>query len=170
MKASPASLRLLAGLLASPGDESMEVLRELADEHVWLVAPLAELEEMPLDEWQAEHTRLFVSGHPKTVCPPFESAVVSGSLFGTASDKLADLYRRAGLEATGLPPDFLGTQLECAAFLLEQDCSRGKDLLRELLDEHLAIWVPRFHPALQAESRLQLYRQLGRQLADMFDA
>jgi TorA maturation chaperone TorD len=169
VNAAPTDLRLLSGLLASPGSESMEVLRDLASEHSWLVEPLAELEDMPLDEWQAEHTRLFVSGHPKTACPPFESAVTSGSLFGTASDKLADLYRRAGLEAMGVPPDYLGTQLECAAFLLEQDCSRSDDLLQELWQEHLASWVPRFHPVLQAESRLLLYRQLGRQLAGLFD-
>ena len=169
VNADAATLRLFSGLLASPGGESMAVLRELADEHAWLAGAVAELEDVPLDEWQAEHTRLFVSGHPKTACPPFESATVSGSLWGTAGDKLADLYRRAGLEATDLPPDYLGTELECAAYLLEQDCSRSRDLLRELWQEHLASWVPRFHPLLQAESRLLLYRQLAQQLAGVFD-
>lgn len=169
VRTSPDSLRLLAGLLSSPGDESMEAVRELAGEFAWLAEPLAELEAMPLDEWQAEHTRLFVCGHPKTVCPPFESAVTSGSLFAASCDKLADLYRRAGLEATGLPPDYLGTQLECAAYLMERDCEHSQALLRELWQNHLAAWVPRFNATLQSESRLLLYRQLAGQLERMFD-
>ena len=74
MNVSAQTLRLYSGLLASPGSGSLEVLRELAGEHEWLRQPLAELENLPLGEWQAEHTRLFISGHPKTVCPPFESA------------------------------------------------------------------------------------------------
>lgn len=170
MNASPDSLRLLAGLLASPGSESMEIVRELAGDHAWLAGPVAELEALPLDEWQAEHTRLFVSGHPKTACPPFESAVTGGSLHGAASDRLADLYRRAGLEATGLPPDYLGTQLECAAYLMEQDCAHSQALLRELWQEHLAAWVPRFNKTLRQESQLALYRQLAGQMEALFDA
>lgn len=169
VNATPDSLRLLAGLLASPGDESKDAVRELADEYAWLAAPLAELDTLPLDEWQAEHTRLFVSGHPKTACPPFESAVTGGSLFSASCDQLADLYRRAGLEATGLPPDYLGTQLECAAVLMERNCEHSRALLGELWQGHLAAWVPRFNATLQSESRLLLYRQLAGQLGRMFD-
>jgi TorA maturation chaperone TorD len=169
VNASPDSLRLLAGLLASPGDESIDAVREMTAAYGWLAEPLAELEATPLAEWQAEHTRLFVCGHPKTACPPFESALTGGSLHGAACDQLAALYRRAGLEATGLPPDYLGTQLECAAVLLERGCEPSRALLRELWDGHLASWVPRFNAALQSESRLLLYRQLARQLARMFD-
>lgn len=169
MNASPETLRLFSGLLASPGSDSLEVLRELAGEHAWLGEPVAELEKMPLEEWQAEHARLFISGHPKTVCPPFESAFMGGAMFGAACDQLGDLYQRAGLQADGAPPDYLGTQLECAAWLMEQGCEHSKALLQELWTEHLADWVPRFSAGLQAESGLSLYRQLGRQLEGLFD-
>ena len=167
MNTSPEILRLLSGLLASPGIESLEVLRELAAEHAWMEKPVVELEQMPLEEWQAEHTRLFISGHPKTVCPPFESSFLSGTMFSTASDQLADLYRRAGLQAEGLPPDYLGTQLECAAYLSEQPCNHGSELLQELWQEHLAAWLPRFGSTLQKESRLLLYRLFGLQLTEL---
>ncbi|MDD5330684.1 MAG: molecular chaperone TorD family protein [Sulfuricella sp.] len=166
----PELLRLLGGLLASPADDSLDVLRELAGENAWLDEPLAELEGMPLEEWQAEHARLFISGHPKTACPPYESAFMGGGMFGVACDMLGDLYRRAGLEAEGLPPDYLGTQLECAAWLLEQPCSHSGDLLGELWRDHLAAWTPRFGATLATESRLQLYRQLGQRLRGLFDA
>lgn len=166
--AASQGLRLLAGLLASPGGDSLEVLRELAPANAWLGAPLAELEGLALDEWQAEHTRLFVSGHPKTACPPFESAFLSGAMFGTACEQLGDLYRRAGLEAEGAPPDYLGTMLECAAWLTEQPCAHDEELRDELWQQHLAAWVPRFAATLTEESRLGLYRALGTQLGALF--
>ena len=167
LNASPETLRLLSGLLASPGSDSLAVLRELAGEHAWLGEPVAELEQTPLEEWQAEHGRLFISGHPKTVCPPFESAFLSGGMFGVVCDQLGDFYRRAGLQAEGAPPDYLGTLLECAAFLLEQPCGHSNELLQELWREHLAAWLPKIGPVLQQESRLLLYRQLGQQLAGL---
>lgn len=169
VNASPETLRLLSGLLASPGSDSLAVLRELAVEHAWLGEPVAELVQTPLEEWQAEHGRLFISGHPKTACPPFESAFVGKAMFGVACDQLGDLYRRAGLEAEGAPPDYLGTQLECAAWLMGQGCDHSKALLQELWRDHLAAWVPQFGEVLQAESGLSLYRQLGRQLENLFD-
>ena len=169
MNASPETLRLLSGLLASPGSDSLAVLRELAGEHAWLGEPVAELEQTPLEEWQAEHGRLFISGHPKTVCPPFESAFLGGAMFGDACDQLGDLYRRVGLQAEGLPPDYLGTLLECAAYLLEQPCGHSEELLKELWREHVATWVPRYGAVLQQESQLQLYRQLGQRLAGLSD-
>lgn len=164
----PQELRLLSGLLASPDGDSLAVLRELAGRHDWLRQPVMELESLPLGEWQAEHTRLFISGHPKTVCPPFESAFLGGAMFGAACDQIGDLYRRAGLEAEGAPPDYLGTMLECAAHLLEQQCEHSNGLFRELWQEHLAAWVPRFGTVLAEESGLELYRQLGWQLGSLF--
>jgi TorA maturation chaperone TorD len=164
---TPDQLRLLSGLLASPGSESLDVLHEMAAKHVWLAKSVVELDQTPLEEWQAEHTRLFISGHPKTVCPPFESAFLSGTMFSTASDQLGDLYRRAGLQAESLPPDYLGTQLECAAYLSEQPCDHGSELLLELWQDHLAAWLPRFGSELQKESRLLLYRLFGQQLAEL---
>ncbi|HEX8961697.1 MAG TPA: molecular chaperone TorD family protein [Rhodocyclaceae bacterium] len=169
MNASPDSLRLLAGLLASPGDDAVEAVAELAAEHEWLAGPAAELRTLPPGEWQAEHTRLFVSGHPKTACPPFESAMTGGSLHGAACDQLADLYRRAGLEAAGLPPDYLGTQLECAAHLLERGCEHSAALLDELKRKHVGAWLPRFSATLRAETRLQFYRELADRLEAALD-
>ena len=90
-------------------------------------------------------------------------------MFGAACDQLADFYHRAGLEADDVLPDYFGTQLECAAWLMEQQCEHSDALLRELWEEHVATWAPRFGTALQTESRLMLYRQLGLQLGNLFD-
>lgn len=163
---TPDHLRLLSALLASPTADSLGLLHELEGEHDWLSGPLEELKNAGLAEWQAEHTRLFINGHPKTVCPPFESAFLRGGMFGVACDELTGFYQRAGLRAEDMPADYFGTQLECAAWLLEQQCDHSSALLQELWDRHLAIWAPRFAATLQAESRLMLYRQLGQQLEE----
>ncbi|PWB56481.1 MAG: molecular chaperone TorD [Nitrosomonadales bacterium] len=164
----PEALRLFAGLLASPAGDSLRVLQDLSDEHSWLKQPVDELEALPLEEWQAEHTRLFISGHPRTVCPPFESAFLGGTMFGASCGRLSDLYRRAGLEAEGAPPDYLGTMLECAAWLAEQPCGHSRELSRELWQDHLAAWVPRFSATLRMDGNLALYRELGKQMEGLF--
>ena len=71
MIASAQVLRLSALLLGLPDEHSLATLRELAAEHDWLQAAAVELEEISLQEWQAEHTRLFINGYPKTPCAPF---------------------------------------------------------------------------------------------------
>ena len=166
LRSHPQHLRILSALLAMPEADALEVLRDLLPQAVWLAGALAELEQMPLEHWQAEHTRLFVNGYPKTLCPPFESAYREGIMGGTAVGTLAALYGRAGLQATEAPADYLGTLLECAAFLTEQG-DQG-ELLSKLWNDHLNRWVPRFARDLQTHSDLALYRELGAQLARIF--
>jgi len=144
-----------------PADDALEALRDAQDQAPWLQSSLPELEQLPLEHWQAEHTRLFISAYPSTPCPPYESAYRHGTMGGPAAGDLAGLYRRAGLQATDVPPDYLGTMLECAAYLMEQ---RMDELLRELTDEHLGLWVTRFANDLQSHAKLTLYRSLSRQI------
>ncbi|HIP52447.1 MAG TPA: molecular chaperone TorD, partial [Chromatiales bacterium] len=141
-KTSAPRLRSLALLLAYPGEESNEGLQALGEREPWLSPALNELRHTPLDVWQAEHTRLFLNGYPKTVAPPFESAYRYGQMDGNAAIELERLYRRAGLGTQGAPADYLGTQLEFAAWLVENG---DPELLLPLLwHEHLAAWLPRF--------------------------
>lgn len=159
-------LRILATLLSQPEDDALDALRDMLSAAPWLRDGIAELEGTALEHWQAEHTRLFVSGWPKTPCPPFQSAYRQGHMGGTAAIDLQDLYRRAGLKANEMPTDYLGTMLECAAWLAEQD--DAADLLRELEEEHLDLWLPRFALDLRENARLTLYRDLGRQIAHLY--
>jgi len=168
-------LRRLAILLALPEEGALEALREMAEQAHWLGESVAELAMLPLDRWQAEHTRLFISGYPKTSCPPFESAYRQGQMGGTAATDLQGLYRRAGLAATEVPADYLGTLLDCAAYLtdLAQNRVEGSvdclaaTLLTELWDDHLNRWLPRFARDLSTHASLLLYRELGAQLAQI---
>ncbi len=175
----PERLRLLAALLAQPEDDALDALRDQLGTAPWLAPAIAELEALPLTEWQGEHTRLFVNGYPRTPCPPFESAYRHGQMGGSAREELSGLYARAGLRATGAPPDYLGTLLEYAAFLTEQctqpagptEARTGEDppgnLLAALWEEHLSTWLPRFASDLRDAAALELYRILGAQIAEL---
>lgn len=167
--ADPGQLRLLAGLLATPTGDSLPVLNTLSEDHPWLCAGVNELLSLPLDQWQGEHTRLFVNGYPKTVCPPFESAYRHGCMHGTATGQLSDLYRRLGLAVGDIPADYLGAELEAATWLLEQPDAHATELWDELWNNHLAIWAGRFAADLQSESELRLYRDLGEKIAALFE-
>ena len=83
---------------------------------------------------------------------------------GSASREVEDIYRRAGLEPPeGVPADYLGAMLECAAWLVD---SAGEQcgLLAELWVDHLGLWGPRFAQDLRENAQLGLYRALGERL------
>jgi TorA maturation chaperone TorD len=156
-------LRLAAGLLAAPGDESLPTLSDLAGGRPWLHEAWRELAALPLDAWRAEHGRLFINGFPRTPCLPFESAQVDGMMPGPSTTAVAALYGELGLAADDIAPDYLGAMLECAAYLTE---STEKQTAEQVLwREHLLRWLPRYAATLQEESYLILYRGLGRELA-----
>jgi len=165
---NPHTLRILAALLGAPTDESLAALREAVPDVPWLGSAVEQLATLPLDRWQAEHTRLFVSGFPKTVCPPFESAYRHGSMGGETAAQLQALYARIGLMADGVQADYLGVELECAAYLLESGSQQRDDLWQELWHGHLRQWVPAFAADLGAHGTLELYRTLGRELSALF--
>lgn len=161
-------LALLPALLAMPEAESLAVLEEIATTTQWLQPSVAELYQVPLEEWQAEHTRLFITGHPRTACPPFASAWQEGRMQGTALAELAGLYERTGfVPSVALPLDYLGTELEWLLGLLMVDDADSDERHEAVFSEglaHLQSWIPRFANALQQESSLELYRVLGHKL------
>ncbi len=156
-----ARLRLYAVLLGVPESDSLQALDEQRSEHQWLVACCEELHDTPFERWQAEHTRLFVTGFPNTVCPPFESAMRGQGMSGSAMEELEGFYRGLGLSARGMPPDYLGTMLECWAYLTERS---DEDAAATLWERHLASWLPGFAGTLRRSAELMLYRRFGEQL------
>ncbi len=169
MKPPAGRLHRLGALLALPGRDALEVLADAAALEPWLADHLPELQEVGLEEWRGEYTRLFISGYPKTPCPPFESAYRQGSMGGTAAEDLEQLYRRVGLQSTDMPADFLGTMLECAAYLLEREAAGDEELWSDLWEGHLLRWAPGFARDLTMHSRLGVYRALGKELAALFE-
>jgi TorA maturation chaperone TorD len=159
-------LRLLSALLGAPDETSLDLLRQAAAEFPWLEGPVQELARVPLDRWQGEHTLLFIAGFPRTPCLPFASAWMDKRMHGAAMESLLLFYRRLGMEAAEMPADYLGTILECAAMLREQ---QEAERLDELWNGHLIPWLQEFTAALSSHSRLKLYGSLARRLDDLVD-
>lgn len=148
-----------------PDVDSLELLTELSTQHPWLKTAVDELARIPLPQWQGEYTRLFVSGFPNTLAPPYESVHRHRSMFGPVVDALSALYQSAGLAAEQMPADYLGVELECAAFLSDSRSPEAAILRQRLWREHLGKWLPAFAADLRNHSRLQIYRSWGDRLS-----
>ncbi len=172
---TPQQLRIFAVLLAKPSKDSLAILEEIAQENHWLYESVQELKQISLEDWQAEHTQMFINGYPETCCPPFESVYLHGIMNSPVCNQIEQIYQSVDLEPVdGVPADYLGMMLECAAYLLEQKNSQSSDIenrdqnFQTLWQEHLAKWVPNFANDLQKNSELRLYQQLGIKLKELF--
>ncbi|MBF0188141.1 MAG: molecular chaperone TorD family protein [Magnetococcales bacterium] len=165
MNLDPERLRTLALLLASPDAESRTVLGDLARNQPWLQPGVEPLATVALERWQEEHTRLFINGFPKVVASPFASAWTRQGASGEVQQKIGLLYAEAGVTAQDLPPDYLGSLLECAALLTERNQLGDAALLERLLHSHLLPWLQAFTTALEQGTDMALYRLLARTLA-----
>lgn len=162
-------LVVLAGLIGEPCEESMEAIQELAPQLNWLSEEaVAEIESLPLERWQMEHTRLFVSGHPKTECSPFESVWAEGRMMGEAASRIQSLYDEVQYKPDAeLPADFLGSELEFLAFVLE-NYSDQEVFIVEIL-EHMHGWIPKFAKAIRIHAELTFYRDYAKRLETLFE-
>ncbi len=157
-------MRVLAGLLAAPDRESLEVLESMAPELDWIGDSLQELRALPLDAWQGEHTRLFINGFPTTPCIPIASVWLHGTIQGQTAEAVNHLYQQAGLQSKTEIPDYLETLLEAFDYLSVPGKLPEHDrlmLLETLWQDYLVSWVPRFASALVREAGLHIYRRLG---------
>jgi len=163
-------LNVLSGLLAEPCEESLAALEELAPQLPWLSQEaLAQLRQAPLEHWQAEHTNLFVSGHPKTHCMPFESVWMEGQMMGEAVMRVSERYQIAGFTVdTELPADFLGTELQFLAYLIEHHREQ-EELMHEVITD-MSAWIPKFTTAVRIHGELLLYKDWAKRLEALFGA
>jgi TorA maturation chaperone TorD len=128
----------------------------------------------PLVKLQAEYTRLFISGYPKTPCPPYESAYREGRLMGQANAATRALYSEWGMVIEPPLADHLATEFEFLAFLLTlaqttpEVADQALAARTAFLTEHLGQWLPQFAADLQAHTRFEGYRKLADFLLSCF--
>ncbi|MBF0140048.1 MAG: molecular chaperone TorD family protein [Magnetococcales bacterium] len=158
-------LRILVGLLAHPQGDALDNVREWSEHCPWLVEPVLELQRITLEEWQGEHTRLFINGFPRTIAPPFLSVWNEGLMGGNGVGALQEVFREAGLEPVeGMPADYLGTLLEFLVYLQESSLAPGSMSGAVFKERFIQPWIQRFVTALREGSALQLYRSLADRL------
>ncbi|NTW47242.1 MAG: molecular chaperone TorD family protein, partial [Chlorobaculum sp.] len=116
---------------------------------------------------QAEYTRLFLNGYPRTVCPPYESVYLEQRMHGEAAVAVAAAYAEWEMKVEPGLIDHLATELEFLAFLasaesLDGDMStEARKASDEFFQKHLRRWTPRFIADLKSGAKLDCYRMLG---------
>ncbi len=159
--------RLFGWLLGTPESDSLAYLQTLKFHDAWLDFAIKDLDRYSLAEWQAEHTRLFVTGYPRTPCPPFASAYLDGQMAGPARADLARFYAQCGLCASSAPADYLGNLLMFAADQLAQGIP-NPNVWHAVTVDYMNSWIPRFCDDLGTAAEMSLYRGLAQALAECF--
>ena len=158
-------LHLLRGLLAFPNESSLELALDLAEVWSWLQDTRDDLEAAGLEPWREEYRRLFFGGDEPAVCSHNASAYQG--IPRDAPWHVARLYARAGLPLCNVPPDYIGSELNLLAELLESEHDLGSGLVHEAWS-HMAAWIPKFARCLGTNTRLGLYRGIAARLEDLF--
>ncbi len=172
--------RILSQLFFYPEDDFFEKLSDIEDAVVDILRKnydseelvnrfsdaIDELRELPPEEFQAEHTRLFVNSFPTLPCPPYESAYREMLLMGDYTEEVAKYYSLYGLEIPEDLPDHISYELDFMRFLLEEE---DEKLAKEFFEEHILQWVPDFIKDLKNESRLKFYKFVADFLADFLE-
>jgi TorA maturation chaperone TorD len=120
-----------------------------------------------LETLQGEYTRLFITGYPKTPCPPYESVQLEGRIMGKAADAVEKIYKEWGMRVEPGILDHISTELEFCAFLLsastlEEDTAiDAQEAYDAFKQNHLCVWLPGFLNKIQANADFQVYRQLA---------
>ncbi len=110
--------RYFSLIFSYPTEDSLKEIRELSLAENLPSRRAGELLfNVPLEEAQAEYTRLFISAYPALLCPPYESYYREGIVCGKSSVEVEEWYKKRGLvfACEGEPPDLLSAELDFLA-------------------------------------------------------
>jgi nitrate reductase assembly molybdenum cofactor insertion protein NarJ len=110
--------RYFSLIFSFPTDELLNEIRERSrSEDLANLHSGEAIGSVPLEEAQAEYTRLFISAYPAVLCPPYESYYREGIVYGQSSVEIGEWYEKSGLRFTyeGEPPDLLSVELDYLA-------------------------------------------------------
>ncbi|MGD0983037.1 MAG: molecular chaperone TorD family protein [Acidimicrobiales bacterium] len=115
-----------------------------------------------------EYERLFV-GPGQVPCPPYESfwredvpVDIRRTLMGPCTADLNRLYLELGLQVSSQSvelPDHIAIELEAMAYALSFE--ETEPIARQILEQHLAQWLPRLCRAVAHEAVESFYRDLA---------
>lgn len=141
-----------------------------------LAALGSSLADLPLQDLQAEHRRIFSHVISKE-CPPYEAQYGSSHVFQQAQilGDIAGFYRAFGLEVSDQAKDRLdhiAVELEFMHFLAykeayalihqgEEAATLCREAQRKFFQEHLGRWAPLFLRLLEGKAQEGFYRKLA---------
>jgi len=155
---------IIAKLLTYPTDELKDELKNIIDDSDFknndtIKSILNYLSNNEIIETlQAEYTRLFVTGYPKTPCPPYFSAYQTGLIVSEHTDKLYNLYEEYGVELSNEQfPDFIPTMLEfMTLFLTNEMYDEAKKFHKEYLS-----WLVEFADNIRRNTKEQYFLKIA---------
>ena len=115
------------------------------------------------EELEAEYTSLFVTGYPKTPCPPYFSAYQTGMIVSDYTDKLYDLYEEYGIELSNEQfPDFIPIMMEFMTLLLTNDLNEeAKSFYKDYLS-----WLGEFSDNIKRNTKNEYFISIANELGD----
>jgi TorA maturation chaperone TorD len=163
--------KFLSRCLAYPNEAFIPALREALDKidasRDELLALVAAFEREDAETLQAEYTRLFLNGYPRTVCPPYESVYLEQRMHGESTVAVQAAYAEWEMSVEPGLIDHLATELEFLAFLASAESLDGgmsadaRKAADAFMQQHLSRWTPQFVADLKAGAKLDAYRMLG---------
>ena len=142
-------------------------------EHVQLILPLltelglsSEAEQLAevtnatswsLEAVQIEYTRLFITGMPRAVAPPYGSVYIDRILQGQHTEKTLRFYHTQGYEMAGGSdlPDHIVHQLEFLSLLENAD---KQEIAHEFIQSCFLPWFPVFSKLVVSYTKHPFYR------------
>ncbi len=124
-----------------------------------------------LEDWQIEHTGLFIYAAKGIVCYPYESMQVEANkrLVGDRTIAVKQAYQKYGLRVSRRfadLPDHLAAELEFMHFLYRNTSRAGASYdANNFLKEHLLKWVPKLVACLN-KTDSQFYKPLVTFISD----
>jgi len=113
------------------------------------------------EDIETEYSRLFILAFPNVTVQPFGSYWLEEDqrLMGKSSLEIQEMMASHGIEIaenSGLLPDHIVSELEFMAYLASQEDTQ--ETQQQLLEQHLARWIPQFTAALRAAKPAPYYR------------
>ncbi len=174
---SAVEYRFLSLAMAYPDEKFLNGLLELkkiANNNIIYFNPLINLAKKEKSaEQQAEYTRLFISGFPKTPCPPYESFFTQGILFGKANEIVRKIYSDWEMDVIPSLADHISTEFEFLAFLsavkeTSDYTNDAKQTFTYFLNNHILNWILDFAYTLQNNTKNNYYLQYAKVLLNTF--
>lgn len=137
---------LFSLIFTYPSDETIGEILEIKKNGGYPeLSSLEVLGRVPLQELQAEYTRLFISSYPSLLCPPYESFYREGMVYGNSSVEVLEFYKEHGLNFVyeGEPADLLSAELDFLAI------TNSETFLRRLKE-----WVFAFTDRVKKNSEI----------------
>jgi len=140
--------KILSQLKENSGQESLKGI-------------IKHLNEEKREALEGEYTSLFVTGYPKTPCPPYYSAYQTGMVVSDYTEKLYEIYEGYGIELSNEQfPDFIPIMLEFMTLLLTNELLKEA---KEFYNEYL-IWLTEFSENIKRNTQEEYFINIANQL------